>query len=315
MQTQFRIGHEALAFLEHHRLAPTVENYGLAVSHLSNTDSDLSKEIAALTEGGVRLTGDEAAHLIATHLAITGPGSAESRRTLAGQAEALGALADDVRDVTQSLGDDVRHIVRHAGGAVPGGEAVVERLASAEQELADLKGQFEALKVSVRATGGVPIDETYDPLTRALTAAGGRAVFDRVEKLERRYVVAMFSIDGLVAINREYGTSVGDNVLNSFATRLKEIFTDQQAIRWSGNEFVLVIPDRTITTVRLLAEEVLSVIETRKFKLRGSGEWIGTITASAAIVADQRDEPEALLDRAREKLAAAVRQGGNRVET
>ncbi|MGQ7414287.1 GGDEF domain-containing protein, partial [Streptococcus suis] len=97
----------------------------------------------------------------------------------------------------------------------------------------------------------------------------------------------MFSIDGLVGINREFGASVGDNVLNAFANKLRKIFQDQEPIRWSGNEFVVVLPDHTVTAARGLAEEVLSLVERRKFRLLETGEWIGTVTGSASIVSDQ----------------------------
>jgi len=73
------------------------------------------------------------------------------------------------------------------------------------------------------------------------------------------------------------------------------------------------VPDGTITAVRALAEEVLSLIEMRRFKLLETGEWIGTVTASAAIVVAQGEERNALLDTARVKLEGAIAAGGNRV--
>ncbi|WP_447410700.1 GGDEF domain-containing protein, partial [Clostridium perfringens] len=84
-------------------------------------------------------------------------------------------------------------------------------------------------------------------LTSALNPVGARRIFEQVERHERRYVLLMFSIDGLVGINREFGASVGDNVLNAFANKLRKIFQDQEPIRWSGNEFVVVLPDHTVT--------------------------------------------------------------------
>jgi len=313
MSLLFQQARAALAFLEHHRLEPSVPHYGLALAHVSGTHPALSRAIGVLIEDGIRLTADQAARLIAAHLAHALPIPPGPAPDLAAHAERLGTLADEAQGVTQAIGADVRHVVHHADDRIPGGQEVVARLTAAEQELADLKGQFEALRVAMRADVPALVDREHDRLTSALSPIGARRVLDQVGKHDRRYVILMFGIDGLVGINREFGTSVGDNVLNAIATKLRTIFPEQEAIRWSGNEFIVVVPDRTITAVRALAEEVLSLIETRRFKLLETGEWIGTVTASAAIVLAQGEELNALLDTARVKLEGAIAAGGNQV--
>ena len=313
MRMLFERAYDALAFLDHHRLEPHAQHYGMALAHLSGTNPPLSRAIAALIEDGIRLTADQAAGLSAMHLAAAPPISAGQAPRLIAHAERLGTLAGEAQGVTHAIGEDVRHVVRHAEDAVPGGEAVVTRLATAERELATLKERFETLRVAMHADVSAPVDREHDRLTSALTPIGARRVLDEVEKHDGRYVILMFSIDGLVGINREFGTSVGDNVLNAIATKLRTIFPEQEAIRWSGNEFIVVVPDGTITAVRALAEEVLSLIEMRRFKLLETGEWIGTVTASAAIVVAQGEERNALLDTARVKLEGAIAAGGNRV--
>lgn len=313
MKTLFDRAYDALAFLDHHRLEPTAVHYGMALAHLSGTNVALSRGIALLVEDGVRLTAEQAAHLVADHLPPA-PAAAAARETrLAGHAERLETLADEAHGVTRAVGTDVRHVVDHGRAGVADGEAVVTRLTAAERELAALKGEFEALKLALHADIPALVDREHDRLTSALNPIGARRVLEQVEKHDQRYVILMFGIDGLVGINREFGTSVGDNVLNAIATKLRRIFPEQEAIRWSGNEFIVVVPDRTITAVRALAEEVLSLIETRRFKLLETGEWIGTVTASAAIVAAQGEEFNTLLDTARGKLEGAIAAGGNRV--
>lgn len=315
MQMQYDRAKDALAFLNHHQLEPSATHYHLALTFLSGADPVLSRHIRSLIDDGLRLTADDAARLIGQ---MTGQGGdftpARTQQALAGHAERLQSLADEASGVTQALGDDVRHVVRHASDTMPDGDGVVARLAKAERELAELKEQFAALRVAVQAdTPAIP-DQEHDGLTNALTQMGARRMLDQLGISNRRFVVLIFSIDGLVGINRDFGNSVGDNVLNAFASKLKTIFSDQEPIRWAGNEFVVVVPDRTVTAVRTLAEEVLTLIETRKFRLRGSGEWIGTITASAAIVPDQNESMDKILNRGREKLDNAIRQGGNRIE-
>ncbi len=188
------------------------------------------------------------------------------------------------------------------------------RLATTERDLSGLRLQLAGLKARIDAGGGIAVDAERDGLTNALNQIGARRVLERLGAQDQRYVVLMFSIDGLVAINREFGNTVGDNILNAFAAKLSKTFPEQEAIRWAGNEFIVVIPGRTVTAVRELAEEVLALLEQRKFRLRESGEAIGTVTASAAIVSDHGGDIEGVLEEARGKLMLAMRDGGNRVE-
>lgn len=307
MQTLFARAREALAFLEHQRLDPNPAHYALALIHVGGGNATLSREIAGITGDGFRLTEADVARLVARHV----PQPMASG--MVAHAERLESLADEARDVTRTAGAEVGAMVRRAEDALAGGDATVERLAAAESELAMLRQQFETLKQAMVADVRRAIDPEHDPLTSALRPAFARHVLDEIEKHDRRYVMVLLSIDGLVEINREFGTSVGDNVLNGFAAKIQKQFPEQEVIRWAGNEFVVVVPDRTITAVRSQAEDVLALLETRKFKLAETGEWIGTVTASGAVVIDQADDFNAMLGRARETLATAAAAGGNRV--
>ena len=307
MQVMFERARDALAFLEHQRLEPTVPHYGLALIHLTGGNAALSREIAGLIGDGFRLTATDAARMIARYVPLPVPTG------IADHAERLGSLADEARAVTRTAGANVGDLVREAQGALPSGDETVQRLAAAENELAMLRQQFEMLKKAMVADVRRAIDPEHDPLTSALKPAFAGHVLDQIDKHDRRHVIVMHSIDGLVEINREFGTSVGDNVLNGFAAKIQKQFPEQEVIRWAGNEFIVVVPDRTITAVRSQAEDVLSLLESRKFKLAETGEWIGTVTASGAVVMDQGDDFPAMLGRARETLAGAVAAGGNRV--
>lgn len=196
------------------------------------------------------------------------------------------------------------------------GDAAVlaTRVAATERELTALRDQIAALRALVLSQIGPGDDAEHDRLTRTLNQTGAQRILEQIGQQDRRYVVLMFSIDRLVAINREFGHSVGDNVLNAFAVKLKRIFPEQEAIRWGGNEFIVAIPGQTTTAVRELAEEVLGLLEQRNFRLRDTGASIGKVTASAAVVSDHVGDIDAILREARVKIEAATAAGGNRVE-
>lgn len=311
----FDQGHSALAFLEHHRLEPTAINYDLALSYVTNSAPDLTREIEEQTEGGLRLTHEEAAKLVDRYLlrnpkVIIG----QRERTVAQQTEELGALTSGAHDLTSALERDVGTVVVQAEEWPRATSDFVTRLSNAERELAELRGNVAKLQNHI---GGAseqqgPVDR--DGLTQALNQDGAQEVLEKLTGDGRHHAIIMFSLDDLVALNARFGRSVGDNVLNALASTLRQVFREQELIRWSGNEFVIVMNDTTLMPARLLAEEALAVLEARRLKLRGSGEWIGMVTASAGIVAGQGETTSVVLDRARTQMLSAATSGGNRVE-
>lgn len=275
MRIDFDQARNALAFLQYNQLEPSSLNYQTALVHLSRSYQPLSEEVTALVDSA-QLTDERFAELAKLHA----PGIA------------VWAQEGQVRAVDLST---------------------AARLAATEESLADLREQLATLTARVDAGGRSAVDAEHDELTNALNQTGARRVLDQITAGGQRYVLLMFGIDGLVRINREYGNSVGDNILNVFAAKLANVFPEHEAIRWAGNEFIVAIPQQTMTAVRARAEDVLQLLERRNFKLRESGEAIGTVTASAALVSDQGNDIEWVIEEARAKLQGAMLSGGNQV--
>ncbi|MGW8189807.1 GGDEF domain-containing protein [Sphingomonas hankookensis] len=275
MRIEFDQARNALAFLQYHRLEPSAVNYQTALVHLSRSYHPLYEEVVAAVDDA-QLTDAKFAELAKVHAS---------------------GIADWARN----------------GGVAAPDPSVAERLSTTEQGLAALREQVAALTARIEAGGVGVVDAEHDELTKALNQTGARRVLDQVATGDQRYVRLMFGIDRLVGINREYGNSVGDNILNAFASKLANTFPEHEAIRWAGNEFIVAIPGQTMTAVRARAEEALQLLERRKFKLRESGEAIGTVTASAAMVSDQGNDIEWVIEEARAKLQGAMLSGGNRV--
>lgn len=278
MRIEFDHARNALAFLEYNELEPNASSYRTALAHISEGCQSLSDGIASAIE----------------QAPLT-----DARFAALGTLHAAGIAGWD-DGTAQSPGQG-------------GDGSIEERLAATEQSLAALQEQVAALLTRIGSGSGGASDSEHDELTHALNQTGARRVLDKIAAQDQRYALLMFGIDGLVGINRLYGNSVGDNILNAFAAKLANIFADHEAIRWSGNEFIIAIPGQTMTALRAQAEEVLHLLAARKFKLRGSGEAIGTVTGSAAMVSDQGNDIEWVIEEARAKLQGAMLAGGNRV--
>jgi len=278
MRIDFDHAREALAFLEYNQLEPNALNYATALAYLSKAYGNLSDDVKTSIDKG---------ELSDTRFAEIGRRHAAEIADRVEGSQAAEAPADEA--------------------------SIAERLAATERSVAELREQVAALLAMVERSRGGAVDAEHDELTHALNQTGARRVLDQIAAQDQRYVLVMFGIDKLVGINRQYGNSVGDNILNAFASKLANSFPEHEAIRWSGNEFIVAVPGQTRAAVLAQAEEALLLLERRKFKLRGSGEAIGKVTASAAIVADQNNDVQWVIEEARAKLQGAMLSGGNRV--
>ena len=312
MQKRFDLAREAINFLEGHRLHPTTTHYGFALEVVSNRRSSLAQAVERETEGGLRLTAEAVVELQSRYSRLAGGGEVSLReQSVTKHAEQLDALTSDAHDLTKNLGLDVGAMA-HKATEWPNAVDLVGRLSGAERELSELRSEFAKLREEVVAS--LPrSDINRDDMTQALNQQGAIPVFQRLAAGNRPYVVILFIVDSLVSINSRFGREVGDNVLNAFAATLRQVFDEEELIRWSGTEFVIPIPSISISAARILAEEALSKFHARRLKLRGSGDWIGTISASAGIVADRSNEPAVVVHKAQAYALTAAGEGGNRV--
>lgn len=312
VRTAFERARRAINFLELHQLDPSPGHYEFALAVIAAPGSRLSEAVAAHTDGGLRLTGAIVQELIDQHIGPPREVSLDRReRTVARQTQELGTLTSDAHDLTAALGRDVGTMVDQAGDPAAAIDFVA-RLSGAERELAALRSEVVRLRDNIVPVAP-PEDEDRDDLTQALNRSGARGLMESAESGEGHIVLA-FSVDELAAINERFGMAVGDNVLNAFATTLQQTFDDQELIRWSGNEFLFITRDLPVAAARLRAEQALTAFAARRLRLRGSGEPIGTVTASAGMAVGQAGGQEESLITARANNALAADRGGNRLE-
>ena len=311
----FQRARSALDFLEHHQLEPNAANFELALCYIAEPKSELARDIAERVYDGLRLTAEDAHTLRGRHFPEdTSQALALRERVTARQVEELGALTSDAHELTEALGHDVSVIVKQSDEWPIGASGLIVRLTDAERDLAELRDEFQLLRDAIGVPSSHRADVNYDDLTRALNQTGASRVLQQLTENGRSYVIVMFIIDNLSGINNKFGHAVGDNVLNAFAATLRDAFPEVELIRWAGNEYIIAAADLATAAARSLAEDALAALGVRHLKLRGTGEWIGTVTASAGIVVGQREAPEALVARARENALSAAALGGNQIK-
>lgn len=81
-----------------------------------------------------------------------------------------------------------------------------------------------------------------------------RALIEEVQRLGRRYVLAMLDVDHFKNFNDTYGHDVGDQVLRFIATKMKRVGGGGRAFRYGGEEFTILFSGKS-------AEQVLESLE------------------------------------------------------
>lgn len=119
-------------------------------------------------------------------------------------------------------------------------------------------------------------------------------------------------MDDFKQINDRYGHDVGDQVLATVGKLVSSLIrTDDLAVRWGGEEFLLLLSGTDAEGAQVLAEKVRDCVATSKILVEG--EPI-ELTMSLGIAAQQQDVAlSVLLKSADDAMYEAKRQGKNRV--
>ncbi len=149
-----------------------------------------------------------------------------------------------------------------------------------------------------------------------------RYLLSHLENLVRRAAdggkpvsVLMIDIDHFKRINDTYGHQIGDEVMIESARRMRlNVRGVDLAVRYGGEEFVVVMPDTELSVANIVAERLTQNFAGEPFKISDKvGEITVTVSAGVAVTLGAGDTAEKILHRADEALYSAKREGRNRV--
>ncbi|MEH2043871.1 diguanylate cyclase domain-containing protein [Nostoc sp.] len=125
--------------------------------------------------------------------------------------------------------------------------------------------------------------------------------------------IIFLDIDNFKSYNSRYGHLTANIVLQGLAKLLlKSIRSFDIACRWGGEEFVIVMPNITLETLKKRVEQLRLNIE--QMQLKDGDQILETITASFGIaVSEPGITVKDLLNRANQAMLEAKRTGKNRV--
>ncbi len=109
------------------------------------------------------------------------------------------------------------------------------------------------------------IQSERDPLTGLANRRYFQTAIQRLAEGDKlAATVYLIDIDLFKRINDQWGHAAGDSVLIEVAARLRQALRDDDlVVRWGGEEFLIVVPPRSIEDARALAQRLLDIIGAR----------------------------------------------------
>ncbi|MDN3696585.1 GGDEF domain-containing protein [Vibrio clamense] len=192
-------------------------------------------------------------------------------------------------------------------------QALNERMAYGQNQLEAL---FEVTQDYRRRLDDQAQRMLLDPLTKVYNRT---ALTDRLELEYRRWIrsqkalkMVLFDIDNFKKINDSFGYTAGDKALKIIARTIAKAASDTDTVaRFSGEEFILILPEQTDEYCHELIKGIQQSVSKLPFKFRDQSITI-TLSASTTSFKDS-DTPEIILERLNCSLNEAKNLGTNQV--
>ncbi|MDZ4869842.1 MAG: diguanylate cyclase [Alphaproteobacteria bacterium] len=324
------LSQRAQELMQRHRVLPSPENYELWYAYAAQRNETL---VVALDDAVRAGKAGDLDHARVLHARFFATGSSEVQEEVGNQLAAeIGKLADALQGAgadTAEFGRTLMSAGSELGGAKPDIKAVLERVAAATRTIEArnrlLEGQLQASVGEVAALREKMETVRKESLSDVLTGLANRRCFDdrvREAVAEARRSKTPLSlligdVDHFKRFNDTYGHATGDQVLRLVGQCFKaNVKGRDTAARFGGEEFVVVLPETTLSQAAVVADHIRTNVETKKIVKKSTGETLGSITLSLGVAQFAPGEEIAdLINRADACLYAAKRAGRNRVLT
>lgn len=205
---------------------------------------------------------------------------------------------------------------------------VIEEVESEESETKILENKIAGMsnKIKLLEDHAKDLEKTIhkkhmEAVTDPLTGLYNRAAY--VQALEKAWMnwqqnkvsstMLVWDIDHFKMINDRHGHSAGDKVLQSVAKKLETgVRKGDMLARFGGEEFVMLLVDKSLEEGAQLAERIRKLISITEFTYKNQPLHV-TISCGVASFVD-KDTPTTLFERADKALYKAKQSGRDRIE-
>lgn len=177
-----------------------------------------------------------------------------------------------------------------------------------EQKLAEIKSLQSSLQEQAMRD---PLTDLYN---RRYMDEMLKKEFARAQRKDYPITIILFDIDFFKKLNDTYGHTAGDKVLENlgkvFSTHIR---IDDYAIRYGGEEFLVVLPQVPYSRSLLRGNQIRQVVQQVVTEYNGKQMQV-TISGGVAGFPDHGSNPYEVIARADEALYKAKEMGRNRIE-
>ena len=280
-------------FLAQHRLSPDPLHYAFAYRVISQPAGVLAQSVAALTEGGIRLTARDIEKLggqVATGATPDIPDATDAVEGLVAQTqmhvEGFTDMMHAIRTETQDFGRDLAASANAMRASDSAGDIVrltgvmLDRVQSAETRLAAATHEAEELRLKLEEARS---NARCDPLTDLPNRRAFEESFAKHMQAGDAVCLAVCDVDRFKRVNDRFGHSVGDRVLKAIAEALTTACPGHMVARYGGEEFTVLFVGTTLDDAYATLERARDVVADKRYRLRESDEPLGAVTFSAGI--------------------------------
>lgn len=310
-------------FLSSHSIAPTPVNYSVIYLYISNENELLNAAIDKQLKQKSIITTDFIADLFKRYVSfsehvennVLSPFEETLTKTLAqinlqmGNGEKTSKSLQKLNTIltktkhNQSVKPVVNFLYDTINNAKAQHQALSQELSTTQQELNQLKSKLASSR--------------QEALVDALTGLLNRRGCD--EKLQaltfsQTHSSLAIDIDHFKRINDDFGHFVGDQVIQRIAkTIASQISVHDLAVRFGGEEFVVVMANKSMSEAKITAEKIRIAIEKMKLIRKETNAYLPPISVSIGIAENSNiSDWNSLFKRADDALYQAKNAGRNR---
>jgi len=322
------IADTALRKISAFRQSADPRSYALWFKYASGDSGLLSAAInTRLTRNGT-LSPADVEELHHAHIAPSrGQGKTSRIGTrIAGEVDQLLATLEVAEDTAGHYSRDLANAAERLSKTISRADvrAIVDALVQATRTLAvknaRLQTQLQAMSEEIAQLSRKIVDVRTETQTDPLTGLGNRRFF--LTALERSIAdcratnepltLLLADVDGMKAINQNYGNIVGDRVLRFMAMVTREAITGRDiAARYADDEFAIILPKTSLPPAVRIAEQLRHAVMKCELVRRTTGEKARLTLSVGVATLDRRLPAQGLIEAAEMCLYAAKRAGRN----
>lgn len=305
-----------------HSIPPTPINYSVFFVYVSGTTPELNKSINLQLKENKTVDCVFIADLFNKHIstnehvekAVLAPLNESIDNLLTKLDEQVlsdKAAVEDLEKIDKALANQkqagslsqiVNYLVKTVSNSVAQHKVLSEELSKANTEMSELKEKLNESKK----------EAISDALTGLLNRRGCEEKLDKLD-IEQTHTSLVIDIDHFKKINDNFGHFIGDKVLQRVANSIKATISDLDiAVRYGGEEFIVVIVNKDISQAKSIAERIRLSVSNLKLKEKSSDSYLPQVSVSIGVAQTKGErEWQQVFERADKALYEAKSSGRN----